>query len=221
MQWRELFRAPMKLPRSRVPLFLSQELAVLEAESEVDANFGIDEFTLEPQSPRFILALNGGLVQVQAQLQCAYGPRIMTVGVTAKDESLWLPDPRSTTRYSTRDFAPEVGGGADAPGGIQRPGRAGALELARRERGRAFSRATTRAGRRNGKFRWRNGSSTARAKNFERLEPRFQIRSSGERWFDVEMSLASSDGEKFSTADIQRLILSGTGHTRLKMDGSH
>ena len=28
----------------------------------VDANFGIDEFTLEPQSPRFILALNGGLV---------------------------------------------------------------------------------------------------------------------------------------------------------------
>src|SRR5690349_23524353 len=59
---------------------------LLEAESEVDANFGIDEFTLEPQSPRFILALNGGLTQVQAQLQCAYGPRIMTVGVTAKDE---------------------------------------------------------------------------------------------------------------------------------------
>jgi len=79
VQWRELFRAPMKLPRSRVPLFLSQELAVLEAECEVDANFGIDEFTLEPQSPRFILALNGGLVSVQAQLQCAYGPRIMTV----------------------------------------------------------------------------------------------------------------------------------------------
>jgi hypothetical protein len=89
VRWRELFRAPMKLPRSRVPLFLSQELAVLEAESEVDANFGLDEFTLEPQSPRFILALNGGLTQVQAQLQCAYGPRIMTVGVTAKDESLW------------------------------------------------------------------------------------------------------------------------------------
>ena len=75
---------------------------VLEAESEVDANFGLDEFTLEPQSPRFILALNGGLTQVQAQLQCAYGSRIMTVGVTAKDESLWLPDPKCTTRYSTR-----------------------------------------------------------------------------------------------------------------------
>ena len=108
VQWRELFRAPMKLPRSRVPLFLSQELAVLEAESDVDANFTIDEFTLEPQSPRFILALNGGLNQMQAQLQCAYGARIMTVGVTAATESLWLPDPKSTTRYSTRDFNAEV-----------------------------------------------------------------------------------------------------------------
>src|SRR4029077_4968608 len=52
--------------------------------------------------------------------------------------------------------------------------------------------------------------------NFERLEPRFEIRPSGERWFDVEMSLASADGEKFSAADIQRLILSGNGTTRLK-----
>ena len=51
-QWRSLFQAPMKLPRARVPLFLSQELVVLEAESEVDANFTIDEFTLEPQSPQ-------------------------------------------------------------------------------------------------------------------------------------------------------------------------
>jgi SNF2 family DNA or RNA helicase len=54
------------------------------------------------------------------------------------------------------------------------------------------------------------------AKNFERLEPRFEIRPSGERWFDVEMSLASADGEKFSAADIQRLILSGNSTTRLK-----
>ena len=81
------------MPRAKVPFFLSQDLAVLEAESDVDANFTIDEFTLEPQPPRFILALNGGLGQVKAQLQCAYGLRIMTVGVTSKDESLWLPDP--------------------------------------------------------------------------------------------------------------------------------
>jgi SNF2-related domain len=48
------------------------------------------------------------------------------------------------------------------------------------------------------------------------LEPHFQITPSGERWFDVTMSLASEDGEKFSASDIQRLILSGSGSTRLK-----
>lgn len=217
VQWRELFRGPMKLPRSRVPLFLSQELVVLEAESEVDANFGIDEFTLEPQSPRFILALNGGLNQVQAQLQCAYGPRIMTVGVTAIDESLWLPDPRSTTRYSTRDFGAEVAAaermrragfnGPDSQGRWNLHGESAVVRFFARDYPRWQTEWEV-------SLEERLKHSTT--KNFERLEPRFEIRPSGERWFDVEMSLASADGEKFSAADIQRLILSGNGTTRLK-----
>jgi len=217
VQWRELFRAPMKLPRSRVPSFLSQELAVLEAESDVDANFGIDEFTLEPQSPRFILALNGGLVQLQAQLQCAYGPRIMTVGVTAKAESLWLPDPKSTTRYSTRDFSAEVAAaermrragfnGPDAQGRWSLHGESAVVRFFARDYPRWQKEWEV-------SLEERLKHSTT--KNFERLEPRFEIRPSGERWFDVEMSLASTDGEKFSAADIQRLILSGNGTTRLK-----
>jgi superfamily II DNA or RNA helicase len=217
VKWRALFRAPMKLPRSRVPLFLSQELVVLEAESEVDANFTIDEFTLEPQSPRFILALNGGLNQVQAQLQCAYGPRIMTVGVTAKDESLWLPDPKSTTRYSTRDFGAEVAAaeqmrragfnGPDAQGRWNLHGESAVVRFFARDYPRWQKEWVV-------SLADRLEHSTV--KNFERLEPRFEIRPSGERWFDVEMSLASADGEKFSAADIQRLILSGNGTTRLK-----
>ncbi len=216
-QWRELFRGPMTLSRQRVPLFLSQELVVLEAESEVDANFGIDEFTLEPQSPRFILALNGGLVQLQAQLQCAYGARIMTVGVTAKDETLWLPDPKCTTRYSTRNFGAEVAAaermrragftGPDAQGRWNLHGESAVV--------RFFARDFPRW-----KKEWEVSLEErlqhTTTKNFERLEPRFEIRSSGERWFDVEMSLASADGEKFSAADIQRLILSGNGTTRLR-----
>jgi superfamily II DNA or RNA helicase len=216
-QWRDLFRGPMKLSRLRVPLFLSQELVVLEAESEVDMNFGLDEFTLEPQSPRFILALNGGLAQVQAQLQCAYGPRIMTVGVTAKDEALWLPDPKCPTRYSTRDFGAEVAAtermhragfnGPDAQGHWNLHGESAVVRFFARDYPRWQKEWEV-------SLEERLQHSTA--KNFERLEPRFQITSSGERWFDVEMSLASADGEKFSAADIQRLILSGSGTTRLK-----
>ena len=217
MQWRELFRAPMKLPRSRVPLFLSQELVVLEAESEVDANFGIDEFTLEPPSPRFILALNGALLQVQAQLQCAYGPRLMTVGVMAKDDSLWLPDPKSTTRYSTRDFGGEVAAaerlrragfsGPDAQGRWNLHGESAVV--------RFFACDYPRL-QKEWEVSLEDNLRHNTLQNFERLEPRFEIRPAGERWFDVEMSLASADGEKFSAADIQRLILSGNGTTRLK-----
>lgn len=216
-QWRSLFQAPMKLPRSRVPLFLSQELVVLEAESEVEANFTIDEFTLEPQSPRFILSLDGGLAQVQAQLQCAYGPRIMTVGVTAKDESLWLPDPKCTTRYSTRDFGSEVGAselmrragfsGPDPQGRWNLHGESNVVRFFAKDYPRLQKEWDVTLEER---------LQHSATKNFERLEPRFEIRPSGERWFDVQMSLGSADGEKFSAADIQRLILSGNGTTRLK-----
>jgi superfamily II DNA or RNA helicase len=216
-QWRELFRGPMKLSRQRVPLFLSQELGVLEAECEVDANFVLEEFTLEPQPPRFLLALNGGLTQLQAQLQCAYGSRIMTVGVTAEDEALWLPDPRSTTRYSTRDFAAEMSAtermrragfmGPDSQGRWNLHGENAVVNF--------FARAYPRL-QKEWQVSLEERLERTSAKNFERIEPRLQITSSGERWFDVEISLASSDGEKFSAADIQRLILCGSGHTRLK-----
>jgi superfamily II DNA or RNA helicase len=217
LKWRELFHGPVKVPRSGIPLFLSGQLAVLEAECEVDANFTIDEFTLEPQSPRFILALNGNLVQMQAQLQCAYGARIMTVGVTAEAESLWLPDPKSTTRYSTRDFSAEVAAsermrragfnGPDAQGRWNLHGESAVV--------RFFARDYPRW-QREWDVSLEDRLKSATTKNFERLEPRFEIRPSGERWFDLEMSLASADGEKFSAADIQRLILSGNGSTRLK-----
>jgi len=36
------------------------------------------------------------------------------------------------------------------------------------------------------------------------------------QWFDLGVVFAASDGETFSAADIQRLILSGQNHTRLK-----
>ena len=217
VQWRDIFKGPVRLPRQRVPLFLSQELVVLEAECEVDANFGVDEFTLEPQSPRFILALNGGLAQVQAQLQCAYGPRIMTVGVTSKDESLWLPDPKCTTRYSTRDFGSELAAGERMRrAGFSGPDPQGRWNLHGESNVVRFFAQSYPRWQKEWDVTLEERLQHSTAKNFERLEPRFEIRLSGERWFDVEMSLASADGEKFSAADIQRLILSGNGTTRLK-----
>src|ERR1039458_1303195 len=104
---KEVFRAPVRVPRSQVPQFLSQNWPQLQAAGGAEANFKLEDFTLEPQAPRFLLELKGGLAQLGALLQCAYGPRIMTLGVTAPDESVWLPDPEVPTHYSTRDLSAE------------------------------------------------------------------------------------------------------------------
>lgn len=216
--WRGLFSEPLVLPRAKVPFFLSQELAVFEVESEVDANFTIDEFTLEPQPPRFTLELNGGLNQMQARLQCAYGPRVMVIGVTAKDESLWLPDPKCTTRYSTRDFGAEMAASEQMRrSGFEGPDKQGRWNLHGESRiVRFFALHQPRLMREEWEISLEPDLQESASKNFERLEPSFEIRPSGERWFDLEMSLASADGEKFSSADIQRLIMSGNGTARLK-----
>ena len=47
------------------------------------------------------------LAQLQARLQCAYGSRILTLGLSDQTESFWLPEPGHPTRYAARDPASE------------------------------------------------------------------------------------------------------------------
>ncbi len=212
-----IFQQPVRLPRSRIPQFLSQDWPRLAASCNIQANFKVEDFVLEPQQPKFHLTLLGGIAQLQAQLQCAYGPRIMTVGVTSKDESLWLPDETNVKRYSTRDFASEQKAlsrllrsgftGPDAHGRYQLLGQNQVLNFFARE----FLRMQKDW---NVTLEERLQQSTT--KNIERVEPQFQVSSSGIQWFDLNVSFSTQGGEKFSAADIQRLVLSGQSHTRLK-----
>jgi hypothetical protein len=214
---KEVLRAPVRVPRSQVPQFLSQHWPQLQAAGGAEANFKLDDFTLEPQAPRFILELKGGLAQLGALLQCAYGSRIMTVGVTASDESVWLPDPDVPTRYSTRDISAERAAlarlqrsgfsGPDAQGKLQLLGQNAVLNF--------FAREFTKL-QREWSVKLDEQLEHRTMKNIERVEPQFQITSSGVQWFDLGVVFSSSGGETFSPADIQRLILSGQGYTRLK-----
>ena len=214
---KEVFSAPVRVPRSQVPQFLSTSWPQLSATGGVEANFTLADFTLEPQAPRFLLALKGGLTQLGAILQCAYGSRIMTLGVTAADENLWLPDPEVPARYSTRDFTAEriaLGrlqrsgfSGPDAQGKLQLLGQNSVLNFLARE----FPKLQ-----REWSVTLDEQLENRTLKNIERVEPQFQITSSGVQWFDLGVVFASSGGETFSAADIQRLILSGQNHTRLR-----
>jgi hypothetical protein len=214
---KDVFRAPVRVPRSQVPQFLSEHWPQLQAAGGAEANFKLEDFTLEPQAPRFLLALKGGLAQLGALVQCAYGRRIMILGVTASDESVWLPDPEVPTRYSTRDLNAERAAlarlqrsgfsGPDAQGKMQLLGQNAVLNFFARE----YSKLQ-----REWSITLDEQLENRTMKNIERVEPQFQITSSGVRWFDLGVVFASSDGETFSPADIQRLILTGQSHTRLK-----
>jgi SNF2 family DNA or RNA helicase len=214
---KDVFRAPVRVPRSQVPQFLSQHWPQLQAAGSAEANFRLEDFTLEPQAPRFLLELKGGLAQLGALLQCAYGPRIMTVGVTASDESVWLPDPEVPTRYSTRDLNAERAAlgrlqrsgfsGPDAQGKMQLLGQNAVLNFFAREFAKLQREWTVTLD---------EQLENRTMKNIERVEPQFQITSSGVQWFDLGVVFASSSGETFAPADIQRLILTGQSYTRLK-----
>jgi len=213
----EVFQRPVRIPRLQVPMFLSQHWPQLQAGGQVEANFKLEDFTLEPQVPRFILELRGGLAQLRASLQCAYGPRIMTMGVTSADEGVWLPDPEVPTRYSTRDIAAERAAlarlqrsgfnGPDSQGMLLLAGQNGVLNFFAREYPKL---------QREWQVTLEERLERSTRENLERIEPQFQIHSSGVQWFDLGVVFSSSTGETFSPAEIQRLLLSGQGHTRLK-----
>jgi superfamily II DNA or RNA helicase len=212
-----VLQGPARVPRAQVPQFLSRQWPALSAAGGVDANFKLEDFSLEPQAPRLLLSLKGGLTHLSGWLQCAYGSRIMTVGVTAADEAVWLPDPDVPTRYSTRDLAAERAAlgrlqrsgftGPDAGGKLQLLGQSSVLNFLARE----FPRLQREWG-----VTLDEQLENRTLKNIERVEPQFHITSSGVQWFDLGVAFAATGGETFSAAEIQRLMLSGQNHTRLK-----
>ena len=213
----ELVRGSFQLPRAQIPKFLMQDWPAMQESGSLESNFRLEDFTLEPEPPRFVLELKGGLAQLYAILQCAYGARIMTVGTTPPEESLWLPDPNVPTRYSTRDVNAERAAlgilvkagftGPDAQGRYQLLGQNAVLNF--------FARQFPRI-QREWQVTLEERLERSTSQNLDTIEPRFEITSSGVQWFDLDVSFASKSGERFSPADIQRLILSGQSHTRLK-----
>ena len=214
---KDLWHAPVRVTRAQVPRFLSRDWPLLSAAGGLEANFKPEDFSLEPQAPRFLLALKGGLTQLSALLQCAYGSRIMTVGVTAADEAVWLPDPDSPTRYSTRDSSAEKAAlGRMQRSGFSSPDAGGKLQLTGQNAVLNFLAREFPRLQREWQVTLDEQLENRTLKNLERVEPRFQITSSGVQWFDLGVVFASAGGETFSAVDIQRLILSGQNHARLK-----
>lgn len=211
-----IFRGPVRVARMQVPAFLSQ-WPQLQAAGAVEANFKLDDFTLKPQAPRFVLELKGGLAQLAARVQCAYGSRIMSLGVTDTDEAVWLPDPEVPTRYSTRDVSAERAALARLQRqGFSAPDTSGKMQLLGQNAVLNFLARDFPKLQREWTVTLDEQLENRTLRNIERVEPQFQITPSGVQWFDLGVVFATGSGETFSAAEIQRLVLSGQSHTRSK-----
>ncbi len=214
--FREVLQRPVRIPRHQVPTFLGQDWPKLASAGGIESNFKVEDFALEPAPPKFLLNLTGGLAMLTATLQCAYGARIMTVGVTSRDEAAWLPDPKDIRRYSTRDLGAEHAAFMRLrQAGFSGPDSQGRWQLNGQDRVLAYFAKVHPRLEREWSVSLEERLESSTRKNLERVTPRFQITPSGERWFDLEIGYTTSDGERFSAADIQRLVLGGgTGKTR-------
>jgi hypothetical protein len=208
-----LVLGPVLIPRARVPAFLNLDWPTLAGQGRVEADFARDDFELEPGAPEFKLHLTGGLAVLQAKLECFYGS---TSAGSLPREAPWLPDPRSPTRYAMRNFAAEQaavgrllrGGfiGPDAQGFYHLNGQNPVLNFFARDYPRLEK-------------EWKvtlEERLERSAEKLERVQPRCQITPSGEQWFDLRVSYDTPGGEPLAPAEIQRLLLSGQSHTRLK-----
>ena len=213
----EMLNGPVRVTRARVPQFLNLDWPRLSAACDVQANFAPEDFTLEAAQPRFKLHLAGGLAMLQATLECAYGEKRVAPGAADANDALWLPDAESPTRYRTRNFDAEREAvarlsrhgftGPDAQGLRHLKGQNEVLNFFAREYPRLEKEWDVTLEER---------LERSAEKNLERIEPRFQITPSGEEWFNLNVAYDTHGGERFAAADIQRLLLSGRGHTHLK-----
>lgn len=206
----------VKLKRSEVPIFLTRDWPQLQAACDVQSNFKLEDFSCETAPPKFLLSMQGGLAQLRAHLQCAYGVRIHTVGKSTADDGLWQPDPNAPTRYVTRDVAAEKAAlDRLLKYGFTRPDELGMSHLVGEDRVLNFMAREYPRIEKEWQVTLEERLQRSTEKNLERIEPEFRVMHSGERWFDLEVNFAG-ESERFSAMDIQRLLLSGRNHTRLK-----
>jgi SNF2 family DNA or RNA helicase len=157
-----------------------------------------------PPAPRFALALEGSLNHLTARLDAVYADHRVTLTEGAGQGNARRHPPAENAAMERLRRAGFAGPAADGQWVMKTEPRILAFfatELPRLQQawdvtiGERFEYVT---------------------KDIERIQPRLEIRSSGTNWFDLTVEIGTSGGERFSAAEIQRLLQSGQSSVRLK-----
>ncbi len=205
-----------RVPRAEVPLFLSRDWPLLGQNHDVESSFGAGDFSLTTRPVRIGLELKGGLAELEGKLRFHYQGTVIKAGSTAA-APVWFPDETDPMRYGTRDLATEqsalgrlLQAGFSPPDGEHRlrlRGQEGVLNF--------FARVYPRL-EAEWDVRMEERLEASRQRNMETIRPQFRVISSGQNWFDLEVSYQTGSGERFDQAEIQKLLRSGQSHARMR-----
>ena len=164
-----------------------------------------DAVSPAPVPPRFALALEGSLNHLAARLDALYGDHRFSVEA-APARTTATPRDHPAERQALDRLMASGFTGPDRSGQLILKGEPAILAFFARDLPRLEKEWAVTIGTR---FAYVT-------RDIERIQPRFEIRTSGENWFDLKYELATPCGDRFSAVEIQRLLQSGQTATRLK-----
>jgi superfamily II DNA or RNA helicase len=207
-----VLREPILLSAEQGLSFVQRELLGLSGFFQVDSQVSRDN-TVEPGVPEVFSTFEGSLNQLNAKLQCLYDRRMVTIGVTAPEETFVYQEHgamRARNLAFERDCLrrlQEVGfTGPSTVGEYVLRGQNAVLNFFARDLPQLQKDWKVSIGSR----------FQSVTRSVERVTPNLEIIASGEDWFDFSFSLETATGERFSAAEVQRLLQMGQNFTKLR-----
>jgi superfamily II DNA or RNA helicase len=206
-----VLRSPMVLPEEHGLNFVQRELPGLSSFFQLDTQVERG-LVVEPGVPEVFSTFEGSLNQLGAKLQCLYGQRMVTLGVTSPAEAFVYQEQgaiRSRNLAFERSCLSrlqEIGFvGPSTVGEYTLRGQNAILSFFARDLPQLQREWKVSIG-----SRFQNLT-----RRVERVTPKVEITASGEDWFDFSFSLQAAGGEHFSAAEVQRLLRMGQNFTKL------
>lgn len=205
-----LLAQEVRLGADQAAGFLQRELPGLSASFEIETpDWGGSSLELEalgkPSKPRFTLQIEGSLNHIAAKLEAIYEGKPAVLLSSSAGRQTFVRD--ISLEATMLDRLGKAGFSPPAP--------SGELVLKGESKTLAFFAHD---------LPWweKNAKVTVGARfqhvtrDIERISARLDVKSSGENWFDIQMELGTPGGERFSGAEIQRLLQSGQSHLKRK-----
>jgi superfamily II DNA or RNA helicase len=209
-----ILREPIILSKDQGDNFVIHEVPALRSFFAIDAMAKATPVTLG--SPEVFATFEGSLNYLNGKLQFLYGKRMITLGASAASENFVYESVQGKMSRNSRferqcaDLIHSAGfQGPDSNGDFTLKGQNAIL--------RFFAQVLPDLQK---SWKVSIGSRFANVtREVQRISPRFEIVSSGLDWFELSYSLESERGDRYSSAEIQRLLQSGQSVTRLR-DGA-